>query len=343
MAAMTIDVGYMYLVRQELQSAADAGALAAAWTLFDDAGALAPVVAVAQGQYVANLNAEEAVAGITLGWIEDPSDPASPFVPAGAPPVNAVRATALRTAETGNPVDLFFAGILGTDDTDIEGESVVALSRAGALDGVPVALRAPGFGPIDPTIVEMNPGKEGPSEPDNGFQFQIGEEVTLFAFGKGKKAPVHLILNTNECPGEVEIGKVLKDEKPPVPLALGEEIDVVGDGTGHDGLGKKLAQRLEDDDPDNDTVIVPIVDVLPDTRDDKGILDGNVKVVDFLAVHLEEIQEIEVPDPKDPEDKTINIEILVGTVVQVATSGTPTDDDSGMIAGTSVHIPELIR
>ncbi len=45
LAAMTIDVGYMYLVRQELQTSADSGALAAAWTPFDESGDIRPDIA----------------------------------------------------------------------------------------------------------------------------------------------------------------------------------------------------------------------------------------------------------------------------------------------------------
>ncbi len=344
-AAMTVDVGYVYLVRQELQTSADAGALAAAWTFVDQDGNMAPNVALQQGTALAGVNSAKGVTEITFGWIEDPLDPTSPFITVDPAEANAIKVTSRRSSETGNPVDLFFAHVFGFAQTDIAARAVAALTPASAVDGVPVALRAPGFGLVDPEVAEANPGKDGPSEPLDGTAFQIGEQVTVFAFGKGKKSPVHLILNTNDIPGEAELGKVLRGEDPPVPLGLGDEIDVMGEGTGHNGLGGKLADRLDDDDPANDTIIVPVVETLPDSRNAEGELDGNVRIIDFVAVHLDAIIEVEVPDPNDPQDngKTIDIELLVGTVVHHSTSGAPATASSGVVEGLSVAIPQLVR
>ncbi len=342
---MTVDVGYVYLVRQELQTSADAAALAAVWTMTDQDGTLTPDIAQAQAATFAALNSAEGVVQVDFGWIDDPADPSSPFVVAAPDAANAIRVTTLRTSATGNPVDLFFAGIFGLTQTDVSASAVAAFTPAAVVDVTPLALLGPGFGPVDPDIAEANPGKDGPSAPLDGIAFQIGEQVTLFAFGKGKKSPVHLLLNTNEIPGEAQLGKVLSGEEPPVPLAVGDEVDVVGEGTGHNSLGKKLADRLDDLDPANDTIVGAVVEELPDSRNAEGELDGNVRVVDFVAVHLDAIIGVEVPDPNDPQDsgKTISIELLVGTVLQLSVSGTPATVPSGFVDRVSVGIPLLIR
>lgn len=341
-AALTVDVGYMYLVRQELQTAADAGAMAAAWTLIDEDGDIVADVSEAEAMMLAALNSAGSTVEVTFGWVADPFDPLSPFVPAAPDAANAIRVTTGRTSETANPLELFFAGIFGFTETDVGASAISSYAPVAALDGIPVALRVPGFGPVDPDIVEANPGKDGPSEPLDGEAFQIGEQVTVFTFGKGSKSPVHLVLNTNDIPGEAQLGKVLRGEDPPVPLAVGDEVDVMGEGTGHNGLGVKLADRLDDLDPANDTVVLPIVETLPTSRDEDGDLDGNVRIVDFVAVHLDAIIEVEVPDPKH-EGNTIDIELLVGTVVQRTVSGTAAPVASGFVNGVSVGIPLLIR
>lgn len=345
MAAMTVDVGYVYLVRQELQTSADAAALAAVWTMIDQDGTIAPEIAQAQAATFAALNSAESVVQLDFGWIDDPADQSSPFIMAAPDAANAIRVTARRTSATGNPVDLFFAGIFGFAQTDISASAVAAFTPAAVVDVTPLALPGPGFGPVDPEVAEANPGKDGPSAPLDGTAFLIGEQVTLFAFGTGKKSPVHLLLNTNDIPGEAQLGKVLSGEEPPAPLAVGDEVDVVGEGTGHNALGRKLAERLDDFDPANDIIVVAVVEALPDSRNAEGELDGNVRIVDFVAVHLDGIIEAEVPDPNDPQDsgKTINIELLVGTVLQLSVSGTPGTASSGVVDGVSVGIPQLVR
>ena len=83
----------------------------------------------------------------------------------------------------------------------------------------------------------------------------------------------------------------------------------------------------------------------PEPLREDGELDGNVRVVDFIAVHLDAVLETSVPDPNDPQDngKTIDIELLVGTVVQVAISGSAANTASGLVEGSSVSVPTLIR
>lgn len=345
-AAMAIDVGYLYVVRQELQTAADAGAHAAAWTIVDRHGEATPDFAVAQATAVAELNSVGGSVEVTFGWVEDLFDPLSPFVLAVPDAANAVRVSVHRTSKTSNPVELFFAGVFGLNQTDVTASAVSGVAPAFAVYCVPVALPAPGFGPIRPDIEEANPGKDGPSEPLDGEAFQIGEQVTVFVFGEGKKSAVHLLLDASEVLGETQLGKVLSGKAPPVVLAVGDEFDVRGDGTGHRKLGRDLAKRLDDDlDAANVTVIMSVVEILPDTRNFDGELDGDVRVIDFLAVRLDGIIEVVVPDPDDPQDwsKAIEIELLVGTVVTTVRSGRSGTEGSGVVECPSVGIPVLYR
>ena len=294
------------------------------------------------------MNDADATHEMAFGWIADTSDPSSPFTVTTPDQANAIRFSSKRSAASGNPVELFFAGVFGTTQTDVSASAVAIYAPVAGADVVPLALRAPGFGPVDPTISLANPGKDGPSEPLDGLAFQIGEQVTLFTYGKGTKAPVHLVLNTTGGPGEgggpgeANLGKVMNGEAPPVALALGDELPVMGEGSGHNGLGKKLADRLTDSDTTNDTIIVAIVETTLYSRNLSGELSGNVRVIDFAAVRLDAILSVTVPKPGDPS-KTINIEILVGTVVRRVVSGSASSSSSGTVAGSSIAVPILAR
>jgi len=352
-AALAIDVGMLYNTKGDLQRLADASALAAAQAMAsytgDDEAEMEDLAAEAARQ----IAAANAVIGISGSPSLEDGD-IEFFSRSGYGTSDAVRVFAKRvTGHSNGPCDLLFAAIFGLRTSDVSASAAAAAPPLRSIeDGVPIGLRTPAFGPIDPSIAEANPGKDGPSEPGDGEAFEIGEKVTVFAFGKGKKSPVHLMLNTNDIPGEAQLGKVMAGDEPGVPLAVGETVDVVGDGTGHNGLGVKLARRLGDGDPDNDTIVVPIVEPIDNYGDcdgpcdmtfgADGALDGDVKIVDFIAIHLDAIEEVEVPDPKKP-GKTIDIELLVGTVVRVSVSGTSADEQSGFVDGSVLGNPQLIE
>jgi len=363
-AALTIDVGAMFNTRAELQRTADAASLAGAiaYLAVEDkevAGGIANEVA-------RNIAAANPMFGMRTAFTLHPSDvqlgrfivDSDLFLPGASRP-DAVRVVARRSEQTNGPLDLFFAAVFGKHTVDLQAEAVAMFGDASQVSRtVPIALRTPEFGPVDPVISQANPGKDGPSGPADGNAFQIGEQVTLFIFGKGKKSPVHLILNTNEIPGEAEIGKVMNGELPGIPLSIGEELPVLGEGTGHNGLGGKLADRLDDGDPSNDTIGVPIVEAVADwhgtfsdeetvthrSRNDEGELDGHVRVVDFVAIRLDGVVEVSVPDPNDPQDsgKTIAIELLVGTITQTSVSGTA-GQGSSVVNGVSAAVVQLVR
>jgi hypothetical protein len=120
-AALTIDVGYLYNMRADLQNTADAAALGAASQLPDQANArekaqqLATINLPNQGQVLV-------AADVVLGhW-----DPQDAVFTAGSASVNAVQVTTRRSGGNGNPVNLFFAGIFGKTESDVTATAIAA-------------------------------------------------------------------------------------------------------------------------------------------------------------------------------------------------------------------------
>lgn len=343
-AALAVDIGVAINVRTELQRTADSSALAGVQELFvlgDESDAVRARESASQYAQFNPVLDDRAVSFDPATEIEigqarlNDEGTGYVFTPDAVPP-DAVRVT------VHHELDFVFAQMLGFVASDITASAVAMLSQPSTADIVPAALRAPGFGPVDPDIAEANPGKDGPSEPDNGEFFEIGEEVTLFTFGNGPRSPVHLVLDI-ESNGVSDIDNVLEGEDPPYTMTIGEEFDVWGEGTGNGGFGGKLENRLEDSDPSNNTIIVPIVATLDDTRNDDGELVGPVSVVDFVAVTLTEVREVEIPKPNDP-DSTMTIRILVGVIVRInAGTGSGAGTTAGNFsAGSIITSPQLV-
>ncbi len=156
--ALSVDSGYLFVVRNQLQNAADAGALAGA-------ALLGYAYGVADGSSE-QLAMQEAIDYATRHLAADRSvyatDVAVDFGPAsnfGVAGVNdwAIRVIVRRTSET-TPVDLFFSRIFGRSQGDVV---ATAVARMAPLTGV-CELR--------PWMVRDKGG--------NGFE--LNEEVTLY-------------------------------------------------------------------------------------------------------------------------------------------------------------------
>ncbi len=336
-AALTIDVGMMYGIKAELQRTADAAALAGVQDLRDADPSTVEVARHTVREYVARntlLNDQRALfdpehsavfGRATLDELERRVD----FAPGAAPP-NAVRVT------VAFEMDYLFAGIFGLSHKVIRATALAGVAPPRTADVVPLSLPAPGFGPVDPDIAEQNPGKTSPSEPGDGERFQPGEEVAIFFFGMGPRQPVHLVIDVTDSSGVADLNRLLATEealggtREPVDVSIGDEYYVWGEGTGNANFGEKLATRIEDYDTANDTVVMPIIDTLEDTRNADGQLVNKVQVVDFVAVTLTEIREEEVPDPRNP-DATMTIRVLYGVVGETVGGW---GDGSGTTSGT---------
>lgn len=139
--ALAVDVGYLYTVRNELQRSADASAIAATWELIEEdtfdpdfsVDALATNARDTAVQFAALNKVGSAAPGLAaddvfVGYMADPSNPNDPLIPlpVGMLP-NAVKVRVQRTEIQNGKIPLFFARVLGIDDSASEAEATAAL------------------------------------------------------------------------------------------------------------------------------------------------------------------------------------------------------------------------
>lgn len=128
-AGLAIDGGQLYVMRNRLQAAADAAALAAASQLPSATNARA----AAQNFALKNLPAVEGH-GTTLNnsdIIIGNWNAATRVFTANALPNDAVKVTIRRTAANNNPVPTYFAGIMGFNTVNVIAESVATGQSSG--------------------------------------------------------------------------------------------------------------------------------------------------------------------------------------------------------------------
>lgn len=125
-AALAVDAGYAYMVRTELQSAADAAAPAASMRLPDTAAALAEARAIAAQNLPPAKHGEVLRDADFLVGTWDPNS--RTFTPGGSSP-NAVRVTLRRARANGNPLPTFLAGVLGTDFFDLAAKATAGPAK----------------------------------------------------------------------------------------------------------------------------------------------------------------------------------------------------------------------
>ena len=124
--ALVVDLGRLYWVRAQLQNTADAAVLAAA-TQLPDIGAV-EAEAVLYGQLnLPDVGTVVSNSDVTVGYWDDSAE----TFYAGVTPYNAVRVVAQRSEANGNPVDLFFAPILGIYQSDVGAVAIATRSVGG--------------------------------------------------------------------------------------------------------------------------------------------------------------------------------------------------------------------
>lgn len=345
MAALSIDMGYLYTVKADLQNATDAAALAATITMFDENGLNEEAAKTTALRVVArNLDVPPQVADdimdFTIGRFDDPFNHDQNFIPLADDDSNAVRIVLHRTAERGQPVRLFFSAAIGRHEADVSAFAIAGKTPLESAPVVPIGLRGPDFGPVDPNVSDNNPGKDGPSYPLNGKGFDFGEKVTVFIFGKGPMPPIHLTLDLPQFNGVAQTNAVLSGRREPILLSIGDRVPIWNNGTGNGNFGVKLLERMNDGNEANDTVVVTILGILSNSRDNAGVLDGDVEILDFAAVHLDEVAELSFQDPDDP-DATVTVNAIVGTIVPVLVHGVATSESEEI--GNSVYMAMLLR
>ncbi|HEY2250866.1 MAG TPA: TadG family pilus assembly protein [Planctomycetaceae bacterium] len=125
--AFSIDLGYIQVARAQLQTAADAGALAGARGLT----ICCPSTALSEAQRVAQLNsvmnAKVSVVSaqdVTLGTWDDNSLSFSALSGSAQSGANAVKVTCQLSAARGNALTLFFARVFGVNTQDLSATAI---------------------------------------------------------------------------------------------------------------------------------------------------------------------------------------------------------------------------
>ena len=154
--AFAVDLGYINLVRTELQRSADAAAIAATWELvnedalrgYDNPLLTRYVVRSTAGQYaslneVTNQGPALALEDVLIGYMANPFDPTSEIDLISAQPANAVQVRVRKNAAQNGEVPLFFARALGLDATGSEAQATAALLNNIRGFGMPSSGRKP--------------------------------------------------------------------------------------------------------------------------------------------------------------------------------------------------------
>lgn len=142
MLAFAVDLGYLQVVRAQLQRSADAAAIAATWDLIDD-GALSgnpspasriELARTTASQYaglnlVTNVSPTLSSQDVQIGYLANPSDPDAPMSFDDPSRFNAVRVLVRRTAGQNGEVPLFFARAIGSDSSSSQAEATAAFLR----------------------------------------------------------------------------------------------------------------------------------------------------------------------------------------------------------------------
>jgi hypothetical protein len=124
LATLAVDYGFLQYKRSQLQTAADAAALAGAAALLRNGDDFDAVLATAADYGQRNLGEQDtAASAVTTGDVEllkgeAPAEGATP---------DTVRATAGRTEQRGNPVDMFLGPLLGWNTQDLTATASASL------------------------------------------------------------------------------------------------------------------------------------------------------------------------------------------------------------------------
>lgn len=145
-AALTVDVGYMYNVRGELQHAVDASALAGASALgLGSRGVRDRASAFAADNYAGGGSVRVHPGDIQIGDWNAATGTFTPLSGEAQLTADAVRVTARLTSATGNAVPLFFAQIFGQATADVSASATAQFGTAKAWDMVIVQDKSGSF------------------------------------------------------------------------------------------------------------------------------------------------------------------------------------------------------
>jgi len=177
-SAFVLDYGVMWASRGQAQTAADAGALSGAISLAFDSGTDFNG-AKAKGQRIAQINQV---------WGQAPnvllSDVTFPACPPGAPgvPDTCVKVDVFRNQARGNPLPIFFGGLVGIDDQGVRATATAQITGANTTEC------------LKPWVVidrwdEYNAAGGEPDYPNPDPDFGPTSTFDRYSTGKGKLPP----------------------------------------------------------------------------------------------------------------------------------------------------------
>ncbi len=141
MVAFAVDIGFVLLTRTQLQRAADAAALAAAWEMIDDeslsgngeTNVLSSEIRTKAEEYAASnrvlrQQSQLALQDVSMGYVADPfSSNWHMQESGGAGPYNAVTVHVRRHADQNGELPLFFARVFGHDSVAAEASATAVV------------------------------------------------------------------------------------------------------------------------------------------------------------------------------------------------------------------------
>ncbi len=147
MLAIVVDLGWVYLAKNQLQNTADASALASARELIDedaisgnpnqsddiadtrDIAQLYSSINQAANRFI-QLDRNDANADngdIVVGYVEEPNNYASTFETSSVPVYNSVKVTARLSQVINGPLGLFFGSFTGTDSIEMSAQTIASI------------------------------------------------------------------------------------------------------------------------------------------------------------------------------------------------------------------------
>jgi hypothetical protein len=270
--ALAVDVAYMYLVRAQLQNAADSSALAGASSLSLYGGTTSWNDATASGvQRAQQMIVRHEAAGTSLKhgngnfqsavWDGNsaPAVSAMPPGPPGASEIPVFIATVSRTALINDPVKLYFARFLGFDTVDLQATAIAAVTSPGSVftGGLaPFAMNQCLFTTYWDTAAKQ-PVNDSSGNP---YNITIGPKKNdpLNACGSGDSG---IWTSFEDALNSVPAIRKLIDDGNPDTLSIGDSIWIQPgvQGTLYGDLGKKITKCHASSDPDCNLATVPVV------------------------------------------------------------------------------------
>ena len=309
-AAIMVDIGSFYVNKSQMQNAADAAAIAAAMKIGNDRSAASLETAKAYASDFANKNqvgrGDVLVADdISMGIWDYSGGGFSPG--ADVNNANSFQITVRRGGAASDGLGSYFARCFGLNDFEAVAKSTVVMSGASAAVGVPLALRAPGFGAINPKLTQTNPNFDGPCCPDDNVEFAVGDTVVLMATGNNKVTS-HLALQFTNI---ANMYKLLDGSSDGMVMRVGDEVAVHDMGTKPRNFRWKLEQRtlLSEDDPKR-CIVVPVVELLSDSKNGAGKINKKVRICDFVCVYVWKKMSYQVINPSNSSKKLTQSVIL---------------------------------